>query len=611
MMDFEGFLGRDRRLRWVQAVCLVVALAGVAQAVWLAGNPEATTEFGLLLNLTGAVLGPVLASLLVLRARRAIAAQCSAIVNWRSAIRTTEDWYRGILEASPDGTLIVDEDGRVLLASGRAESMFGVGPGALIGVDVETLVPLATRLRNAAWRSVASGGEAPVAELEGVRADGLEFPCSVAVAMLAPGNGLPSCMCLAVRDVSRRRQVELRLELLADEQEALIANAPIGILFAEGDRMVRVNPALAALFGYARETALDNRPLALLFPDQGSHDRFCASIGQGDPVAGAGVVQGAGARRDREWTMRRADGSDFLAEVRVKGLRIAGRRATALWMFEDITARKHAEAALREAEARQTYALTQARRYEKLFAAHAVSEEAAITKRQESQIADAALSAVREDLARAHSDREALIAQRSNLRLIAPVDGVVALRDVDPGTTIVAGQAVVEVIDRKSLCVNVRFDQIRASGLAAGLPARIVLRSHNGRVLNGRVLRLEPKADAVTEETLAKVVFDAQPEPLPPVGELAEVTVDLPALPAAPVIPNAVVRREGDRTGVWQVVEGNLRFVPVKLGASDLDGLVQVREGLGNGARVVAYSEKGLTALSRIHVVERIPGVPR
>jgi RND family efflux transporter MFP subunit len=272
---------------------------------------------------------------------------------------------------------------------------------------------------------------------------------------------------------------------------------------------------------------------------------------------------------------------------------------------------KRAEAALREAEARQTYALTQARRYEKLFAARAVSEEATITKRQESQIADAALSAAREDLARARSDREALIAQRSNLRLISPVDGVVALRDVDPGTTIVAGQAVVEVIDPKSLWVNVRFDQIRASGLAAGLPARIVLRSHNGRVLNGRVLRLEPKADAVTEETLAKVVFDAQPEPLPPVGELAEVTVDLPALPAAPVIPNAVVRREGDRTGVWQVVEGNLRFVPVKLGASDLDGLVQVREGLGNGARVVAYSEKGLTALSRIHVVERIPGVPK
>jgi hypothetical protein len=48
---------------------------------------------------------------------------------------------------------------------------------------------------------------------------------------------------------------------------------------------------------------------------------------------------------------------------------------------------------------------------------------------------------------------------------------VVAVRDADPGTTIVAGQAVVEVIDPKSLWINVRFDQISASGLAGGLPA--------------------------------------------------------------------------------------------------------------------------------------------
>jgi HlyD family secretion protein len=87
---------------------------------------------------------------------------------------------------------------------------------------------------------------------------------------------------------------------------------------------------------------------------------------------------------------------------------------------------------------------------------------------------------------------------------------VVAVRDADPGTTIVAGQAVVEVIDPKSLWINVRFDQISASGLAGGC-RRIVLRSRGGQTLKGRVLRVEPKADAVTEETLAKVVFDTNP----------------------------------------------------------------------------------------------------
>ncbi len=272
---------------------------------------------------------------------------------------------------------------------------------------------------------------------------------------------------------------------------------------------------------------------------------------------------------------------------------------------------KRAEAALREAEARQAYAQTQARRYEQLFAVRSTSEEIVTTKRQELQIADAALSAAREEIARARFDREGLVAQRSNLRLIAPVDGVVAVRDADPGTTIVAGQAVVEVIDPKSLWINVRFDQISASGLAGGLPARIVLRSRGGQTLQGRVLRVEPKADAVTEETLAKVTFDNKPEPLPPVGELAEVTVDLPALPAAPLIPNAAVRRDGDKVGVWQIMDGDLRFSPVKLGASDLNGYVQVREGLNNGDQVVTYSEKALTARSRVHVVDLIPGVSK
>ena len=272
---------------------------------------------------------------------------------------------------------------------------------------------------------------------------------------------------------------------------------------------------------------------------------------------------------------------------------------------------KRAEAALREAEARQAYAQTQARRYEQLFAVRSTSEEIVTTKRQELQIADAALSAAREDIARARSDREGLVAQRSNLRLIAPVDGIVAVRDADPGTTIVAGQAVVEVIDPKSLWINARFDQISASGLAGGLPTRIALRSRGDQTLTGRVLRVELKADAVTEETLAKVIFDKEPAPLPPVGELAEVTVDLPALPSAPLIPNAAVKREGDKVGVWKIVEGDLHFSPVMLGVSDLDGYVQVREGLKNGDQVVSYSEKVLTARSRIHVVEHIPGVSR
>lgn len=270
-----------------------------------------------------------------------------------------------------------------------------------------------------------------------------------------------------------------------------------------------------------------------------------------------------------------------------------------------------ADAALAEAQARQAHAATQAMRYEQLFAVRTVSEEVRAAKRQELQIADAALAAARADLDRARSDGQALTAQRASLRLLAPVEGVVTARNADPGTTIVAGQAVVEVIDPRTLWVNVRLDQLNSSGLHPGLPTRIELRSRAGQALNGRVLRLEPKADAVTEETLAKVVFDTLPQPLPPMGELAEVTVYLPPAAAAPVVPNSAVRREAGQAGVWKVVDGDLRFTPVTLGAADLEGRVQVRSGLKPGDEVVTHSERALTASTRIKVVEAIAQASR
>lgn len=267
-----------------------------------------------------------------------------------------------------------------------------------------------------------------------------------------------------------------------------------------------------------------------------------------------------------------------------------------------------ADAALRQAEAKQAFARTQAARYEQLLAVRGTSEELAATRRQDLALADAALAAARADGARLRAELQAVRAQRGNLVLVAPVAGLVVARDVDPGTTVVAGQAVVELIDPASLWVDTRFDQIAAEGLAAGLPAKVVLRSRRGQPLDARVLRVEPRADVVTEETLAKLSFDAPPATLPPVGELAEVTVQLPALAAAPAIPNAALRTVGGKLGVWKMADGKLRFEAVTSGRGDLDGWVQVAHGLAAGEQVVVYSEKTLNSRSRIQVVDRIPG---
>jgi RND family efflux transporter MFP subunit len=277
-----------------------------------------------------------------------------------------------------------------------------------------------------------------------------------------------------------------------------------------------------------------------------------------------------------------------------------------------------ADAQVRDTEARFNYADNQARRYENLLQIRSVSEETVEAKRQERQIAAAGHAAARANLdvarqesIRVRAEREGLIQQRVNLRLIAPVAGLVVARDVDPGTTVVAGQAVVEVIDPQSIWINVRFDQLSTAGLRAGLAARIVLRSRAGQAVAGKVTRVEPMADAVTEETLAKVVFDALPEHLPPIGELAEVTVALPTLPVTPTVPNASVQRIDGRLGVWLIDDGDLRFAPAKLGAIDLDGRAQILDGLKTGERVVVYSQRSLNSHSRIKLVERLPGVSR
>lgn len=274
-----------------------------------------------------------------------------------------------------------------------------------------------------------------------------------------------------------------------------------------------------------------------------------------------------------------------------------------------------AEAQIQEVRVRKKFADAQAERYEQLLASGSVSAESTEAKRQELQSAQAFLSAAaanlnaaRHDVTRLRAERDGLNRQRINLRLVSPVDGIVTRREADPGTTVVAGQSVIEVVEPGTVWVNVRFDQQRASGLRAELPAQIVLRSLAGKPIAGIVARIEPHADAVTEEVLAKVEFRQRQNTMPPIGELAEITVALPPLKPLPLVLNASVQRIDGRLGVWIAEGDSLRFTPVTTGATDLEGRVQILAGLKGGERVVVYSKKALNAHSRIKIMERIVG---
>ncbi|HMX16469.1 MAG TPA: efflux RND transporter periplasmic adaptor subunit, partial [Rhodocyclaceae bacterium] len=211
----------------------------------------------------------------------------------------------------------------------------------------------------------------------------------------------------------------------------------------------------------------------------------------------------------------------------------------------------------------------------------------------------------RRDQARLASDRAGVGRQRAQYRLSSPIDGIVLARDAEPGSTVVAGQAVLRLLDPASLWVRTRIDQGRAAGLAVGQPASILLRSRPETPLPGRVARIEIGSDSVTEERIVDVAFAEPPPGLSP-GELAEVTVSLPGKAQALVVPTAALRQSGGRAGVLKLIDGRTEFVPVRTGLRSLEGGTEILEGLREGDSVVHHAAAELKGGERVRVKESL-----
>jgi HlyD family secretion protein len=271
-----------------------------------------------------------------------------------------------------------------------------------------------------------------------------------------------------------------------------------------------------------------------------------------------------------------------------------------------------AQAQLTDATARRALAAANMQRNQDLARQNFISAGALEAKVQEQTSADAAMQAAQanlagsgQDMARLKAERAALAQQRDNVRLFAPADAVVTTRDAEVGSTVVAGQPVLRLIDPNSLWVKMRVDQGRSAGLAAGLKASILLRSQPQASLPGKVARIEWLADSVTEERIALVAFDTAPAGVS-VGEMAEITLQLPATSSTLLLPNAAVQRQNSQTGVWRLEDGKPAFAPVQFGAQSLDGQVQVLKGLTKSDQVVVYSQKALSDGARISVVKTL-----
>src|ERR1700694_2487114 len=88
----------------------------------------------------------------------------------------SDNRYRRLLEAAPDGIVEVDDCGRIVLVNSQAERMFGYRREELLGKSVEILMPQRFRGRHPAHRESYSAHSAirPMGsglDLRAVRAD--------------------------------------------------------------------------------------------------------------------------------------------------------------------------------------------------------------------------------------------------------------------------------------------------------------------------------------------------------------------------------------------------------------------------------------------------------
>lgn len=161
--------------------------------------------------------------------------------------------YRQLVDAAPDGLIVCDQQGTIVLINAQGTRMFGYEIGELIGKSVDVLVPTSIRPRHHGYvmsytaaprlRPMGSG-----LELQGTRKDGTEFPVEISLSPIESADRL--LITAAIRDVSERRALEgEKRRATAYLASAVEAVQDAFALFDEDDRMVMVNSVGRELLG--------------------------------------------------------------------------------------------------------------------------------------------------------------------------------------------------------------------------------------------------------------------------------------------------------------------------------------------------------------------------
>ena len=126
-----------------------------------------------------------------------------------------EERFRDLLESMPDGIVMANATGHIVIANTQAERLFGYDAGELRGRSVDTLLPQRYRHAHVGHRSnyflqprkraMGSG-----LDLAGLRRDGSEFPIEISLSPLRTEES--AFVMSAIRDISERKRIERALQ---------------------------------------------------------------------------------------------------------------------------------------------------------------------------------------------------------------------------------------------------------------------------------------------------------------------------------------------------------------------------------------------------------------
>lgn len=123
--------------------------------------------------------------------------------------------YEQLIDTAPDGVLVTDANGNIIMANRNIERLFGYPRRHLLGQPVETLIPERLREHHREQReqnseniSARTMGEVP--DLRGRRLDGTEFPVDISLNAFEDESGRR--VTAFIRDVTERQRREARIQ---------------------------------------------------------------------------------------------------------------------------------------------------------------------------------------------------------------------------------------------------------------------------------------------------------------------------------------------------------------------------------------------------------------